>query len=57
MGQTVNLLSTTSMVRIHDLPPKNKHREYGACFFAFLQDKKVSSAVFIYPALKVRILS
>ena len=21
MGQTVNLLSTTSMVRIHDLPP------------------------------------
>ena len=34
-GQTVNLLSLTSMVRIHLLPPNKKHPE--GCFFCLVR--------------------
>ncbi len=36
-GQTVNLLSTTSVVRIHHLPPKDRVSK-GALFFFYSQD-------------------
>ena len=33
MGQTVNLLSTTSVVRIHHFPLISKNQNAGSCFF------------------------
>ena len=46
-GQTVNLLSTTSVVRIHLLPPKN--RQAIACLFFYPSRRLgISSRVSVY---------